>query len=281
MKRYIKKIYYYLKEKQAYKNSVSRLGITFSEYSRYVNNIIGEDNIINDTSLLGHRIKKITNYCYMQCIMEIFCDNIYRFTSKTTTPLIIDCGANIGLGIIYFKQLYPQAKVIAFEADAEIAKLCQYNIDQFKYNDVELHNAAIWHEDTTLTFLPNNSLGGKVVKEEDISEMYAVKALDLNRYVANRVDFLKIDIEGAEVSLLNGIKDNLHNVEIMFVEYHSTVGEPQQLDVLLKIILDAGFRYYIKEAYPLMPHPFIDKENKAKFAQGVFDLQLNIFCYRD
>ena len=49
-------------------------------------------------------------------LKEIFIENIYKQTLREK-PYIIDCGANIGMSVIYMKQLYPQAEIIAFEPD--------------------------------------------------------------------------------------------------------------------------------------------------------------------
>src|SRR5688572_3562695 len=46
-------------------------------------------------------------YELLHTYKELFEDEIYRFTAAHSSPLIIDCGANIGLSILYFKQLYP------------------------------------------------------------------------------------------------------------------------------------------------------------------------------
>lgn len=282
MKKFLKKVYYSCLEKHVYKREIRELGLSFSEYSEYVNSIIGRDDIVNDTLLFDKKIKKITNYCYVQCIMEIFKDEVYRFDTNSKAPYIIDCGANMGLSIIYFKRLYPNAKIIAFEADPNIYELCRYNIEQFQFKDVEIINAAVWTSEGTMSFRANDSLGGKLENSIEYStQSVSVKTLTLLPYLAETVDFLKIDIEGAEVDVLLHSKEALSNVRTMFVEYHSTVGEKQRLDELLSVLKDADFRYYIKEAYPVMHHPFLNHHNKEKFTDGVFDLQLNIFAYRE
>ena len=61
----------------------------------------------------------------------------------------------------------------------------------------------------------------------------------------------------------------------MFIEYHSLKSGEQELDVVLKIIKEAGFRYYVKDAINLKNYnPFFSQ------IPSVFDLQLNIFCTR-
>ena len=41
---------------------------------------------------------------------EIFIREVYRFASTNTSPIVLDCGANIGLSILYFTRLYPMLK---------------------------------------------------------------------------------------------------------------------------------------------------------------------------
>src|SRR6266487_3582389 len=53
---------------------------------------------------------------------ETFKYNQYRFTADTSAPFILDCGSNIGVSVVYFKTLYPQAKIIAFEPSPDTSK---------------------------------------------------------------------------------------------------------------------------------------------------------------
>ena len=89
-----------------------------------------------------------------------------------------------------------------------------------------------------------------------------------------KVDFLKIDIEGAEFVVLKDIENELYNVDAIFIEYHSMQNKKQNLHEILKIVQDAGFNYHIKEAYT-SKHPFM--ERNLNFGM---DLQLNIFCFK-
>lgn len=45
---------------------------------------------------------------------EIFFDEIYKFKTQKNNPIIIDCGANAGISILYFKKLYPNSEIIAY-----------------------------------------------------------------------------------------------------------------------------------------------------------------------
>ena len=89
----------------------------------------------------------------------------------------------------------------------------------------------------------------------------------------DRVDFLKLDIEGAENAVLPDIADELQNVEHLFFEYHSVNGREQQLGDLLNQVKKAGFRYSISGTHgPALP--FVQRANAN------FDLQMNVSCFR-
>ena len=76
-------------------------------------------------------------------INEIFNDEIYSIDHVQKAPLIIDCGANIGLSLIYFKLIRPQSKIIAFEPDIESFKTLKRNVSLHGFLDVILFNKAV------------------------------------------------------------------------------------------------------------------------------------------
>lgn len=216
-------------------------------------------------------------YWFLHSMEEIFCDEVYKFQSTKENPLIIDCGANIGLSVIYFKRLYPMSRIIAFEPDISLFERLKANIAGFNYQDVRLLRKGLWKTETTLSFLAEGTLGGRVIEGpsgSSRSDVISIDTVRLKDYLTDEVDFLKIDIEGAEYEVLLDCADSLKNVHFLFVEYHSTASESQKLDQVLSLISSSGFRYYIREASQNLKHPFVDKN------QNWFDLQLNIFCFR-
>ncbi|MEY3377413.1 MAG: hypothetical protein RLZZ328_438, partial [Bacteroidota bacterium] len=94
----------------------------------------------------------IRPYEVLKTYQEIFVEEIYKFESNKSHPVILDCGANIGISTIYFKTIYPNAIVHAFEPDANLFEILSKNIHTNGFKQVELHQAAIWTEHTTLSF---------------------------------------------------------------------------------------------------------------------------------
>jgi len=215
-------------------------------------------------------------YWFIHSLNELFAEEVYRFEPSAPDPLIVDCGANIGLSIIYFKRLSPAARIIAFEPDEEIFGTLKKNLAPFRFSGIELHQKAVWNATTQLRFFSEGTLGGRVVdgKKSSDQKIIKVEATRLRDLLNQAVEFLKLDIEGAEYEVLKDCADVLGNVKNLFIEYHSNAKQDQKLDEILRVASNAGFRYYIKEASVNIRYPF------TEFKKNGFDLQLNIFCYR-
>jgi FkbM family methyltransferase len=172
------------------------------------------------------------------------------------------------------KKQTPSARVIAFEPDEKNFKLLQANITSFQFEGVEIKQEAVWIENTVLNFSNSGSMSSKI--EEASQDGVNVKASRLKDILNTKVDFLKLDIEGAEYIVLKDIEEKLVNVENLFIEYHGTFSQNKELVEVLEMIERTGFKFYIKEAFTAYPHPFI----RAEKNNTVYDVQLNIFCFR-
>lgn len=224
--------------------------------------------------LLGKTIKVPDMASYMATYDEIFIKGIYEFESNNAEPIVFDVGANIGLSIVFFKSIHPDARIIAFEPDKVIFEYLKYNVGVFDLENVELINAAAWIEDTELEFLSDGADGGSI----DITSTKLttkVKAVELCSIMSqySKIDFLKMDIEGAENVVFPHCQVLLPRIESLFLEYHSKFNEPQQLDSLLKLLKINNFRYHI--------HPVLTSNRPFMQLDGYmdFDNQLNIFAW--
>lgn len=207
-------------------------------------------------------------------LKEIFVENIYQ-QKLPADAYILDCGANIGMSVIYLKNQFPEARIIAFEPDETNFNLLTKNIHSFGFSNVELRKEAVWNEQTTLLFSNESSMGSKVEKSAN-EKTIKVSATRLRDFIDRKVDFLKIDIEGAENVVLEDIADRLHFVNNMFLEYHGTFSQNGELTRMIEIITKAGLNYYIKEAASIYQTPF----DRMKNPNTNYDVQLNIFCFR-
>lgn len=132
---------------------------------------------------------------------------------------------------------------------------------------------AVWSSTTIRQFLSEGADAGRIITGSS-SQTIAIDAVRLKDYLSEPIDFLKLDIEGAETEVLRDCADSLSNVGNLFVEYHSFVGQNQTMNKLLDTLIDANFRVQIHSAFT-SSHPFLTIEQNLGM-----DLQLNIFAYR-
>ncbi|GAB6182728.1 FkbM family methyltransferase [Thermodesulfovibrio hydrogeniphilus] len=264
VKNMIKPLYHYLKN--PYEREFQRLYDKWGGVKRYER--------VNDVKFLRFKFDIPDLPSFIWQFKEIFVDEIYKFNSNSEQPVIFDCGANVGLSCVYFKRIFPNAKIIAFEADPIIADILKSNLLKNGINDVEIINKAVWVDYNGVEFSMEGADGGSIM--DDVNKV-KVESIRLKDFLEKeeRIDLLKIDIEGAEYDVLLDCKDSLGNVKNIFVEYHSWNSCPQKLSEILHILETNGFRYYI-ENIGKRRHPFLNHFRDAKM-----DLQLNIFGYRD
>ena len=252
--------------------------IISSSYKSYHNELTRLENtpryVPTTTKFQGRTIHIVDAATFLEGVDEIFHKSIYEFRSSKSKPYIIDCGANIGLSTIYFKQAYPDSKLVSFEPDPLIFECLQKNIANYSFDNISLFNKAVWSSETSLSFQCEGGYSGRIAKKGDLDNLTKVQTVRLGDFLNEDVEFVKLDIEGAETAVVKDCGDLLKNVRTMFVEYHSHINEEQDFHELLKVLSDVGFRYQIKEAYT-SPKPFLQRS----LMLGM-DLQLNIFAYR-
>ncbi|MBN1643755.1 MAG: FkbM family methyltransferase [Dehalococcoidales bacterium] len=123
---------------------------------------------------------------------------------------VVDCGAYVGGFTLYAAQIVgSEGKVICFEPDYESYKKLLDNIKINNFTNVIAINKGIWSCDRTLKFSTGHSSESSIVTNnvEPFNEVQVV-SLDneLKRRGIEKVDFIKMDIEGAEIEAVKGCK---------------------------------------------------------------------------
>lgn len=135
---------------------------------------------------------------------------ILRFLKEG--DLILDIGANIGWYSILFSKKFPQATIYSFEPIHETYKYLITNLMLNKANNVFPLNIGISEKDSfsTYYYFPEGSV---LASERNLIECSKAKkttckvtSLDtfINEQNINKIDFIKCDIEGAELSAITG-----------------------------------------------------------------------------
>lgn len=234
-----------------------------------------EDKKIKKISFGPFSVSYIRPYELLHTYRDIFENELYRFTTEKESPLIIDCGSNIGLSVIYYKQLYPKARIIAYEPDKSNFQVLTTNVESNRFTDIELNEAAVWITNGKITFQASESEASHIT--ESSTGGHSVRSVRLNDLLSTvaEVDFLKVDIEGAEWAVIRDCAENLHKIKNLFLEYHGKVEDTEKLTDLLQLVNQSGFKIYIRNAADNLDYPFVDKSTGT-----IYDVQLNLFCFK-
>ena len=221
---------------------------------------------IGNTNLIKCDFQFIDSESFIYQYLEIFQKEIFSFRTNSHKPRIIDCGSNIGISVCFFKKIYPNSRISAFEPDPEIFKVLEKNTKSFASEGLKLHNSAVWNKKGSISFKQNDSDGGKICQNGNTS----VKTVVLSEFLNEEVDLLKIDIEGAEKVVLPSIEDQLSNVDKLFLELHVSRDDLKLLEDTCSILRRNSFRYKIETVG--------DVSFKSFEKADTFEMQLNIYA---
>lgn len=173
------------------------------------------------------------------------------FEPKGEAPLILDGGANIGISVLEWKYRWPMARVICFEPDPAAFELLTTNIERNDVPGVRCVQAALADFDGTASLHGDLTRGGdgrgnsirQAWGQRKNSDSTEVRCLKISPYLQEPIAFLKLDIEGAEESVLKEASSSLDGVDAAYVEVHETdelvdINSRPRIEQLLR---DAGF----------------------------------------
>ena len=198
---------------------------------------------------------------------EIFVYQEYLFNTESRRPFIIDCGSNIGMSILYFKLIYPNSDIVAFEPDEKAFMYLKNNMETNNFNSVIINQKALSKSEGEIDFYYDienpGSLRMSSIRERLPKSKRKVKSVQLSTYITKNVDFLKMDIEGAELGVIEELSDagKLHYIKQMVIEYHHhLIGEDDVLSKMLRLLENSEFGYQIESslARPLKQREFQD-----------------------
>lgn len=171
---------------------------------------------------------------------EIFVRRLYEVAGLGATPYIIDCGGNIGLSVVWFKQQYSRATITVFEADPTIADVLEENMHTLGLQSVEVVRAAVGGVSGPVTFVADGTLSGRVSSEPGL----IIESVRLSNRIHRSVDLLKVDIEGGEFDLFKDMcaTGQINLVRNIVCEIHGSGEVQEQVAELWAALSDAGFR---------------------------------------
>lgn len=235
----------------------------------------------------GHPIFHLNETETQFMYKEIIKDDGYRLDNLqlSSTPTIIDAGANIGMFTLICSQLWPEAEIFAFEPIPEIFECLSANARMLNAEGIHLFNEGLSDLEgkLELTYYPFNTVmsgageSDHQILEAFLKEQYDISSLEgtenmdqvlkealdgielscsvrsisnlINNYNLDKIDLLKVDVEDWEEKIIDGIQDDhWTNIDRVIIEVHNKEG---RLNRIKKFLSEKGYIIEIEQTKEL------------------------------
>jgi FkbM family methyltransferase len=180
-------------------------------------------------------------------LMEIFYEGQYEHrVTVPARPMIVDAGANVGIATLWLLGRYPDATIHAFEPGSGNHRLLARNLEP--YPRVFAYRSALGSRDgeVDLTLSQHGAMHSTSVTAEARiagARTERVRCRTLAGFMAEhaieKIDFLKLDVEGAELEVVEGLGDRIADVRAIVGEVHERMVDPDAFYARLEA---AGYR---------------------------------------
>lgn len=143
--------------------------------------------------------------------------------------IVVDAGAYPGdYAVFASRKIGKTGKIICFEPDEINRSILKKNLEHEGKNNFIIIPKGLWNKNTRLTFKSSDGLHSTLFSKNGESKIEVVKLDDeLKKLGINKIDVLKMDIEGAEIEAIQGAIKTLrsNNVKVMIASYHMVEGK--------------------------------------------------------
>lgn len=156
---------------------------------------------------------------------------------------VLDVGANIGNHSLYFIE-EGFNKIHAFEPNARTSHLLQFNTDQFA--QIQVHNYGLSNQDAQLeAAIPLTNMGGaslQAIHGDEVERVtFEVKKFDNLKIASEPIGIIKIDVEGHEPEVIEGIRATLERDKPLVLFECNRKSEKTVADEVLAQLRSIGY----------------------------------------
>jgi len=178
---------------------------------------------------------------------EIYVDNLYFYEVLRESMNVIDVGAHIGMyTVLAAEKVGRKGKVIAIEPGPENYKQLLKNIELNKFKNVIPMNIALTdHKGREKLYIHPHSYGHSLLPSEDKTSSIDIFVRTLDNLLKERkmkqIDLIKIDTEGAELSVFKGAEKTLKanpNIKIIVAAEHY----PSEVEEVCQFLSKRGLK---------------------------------------
>ncbi|MCG8580170.1 MAG: FkbM family methyltransferase [Bacteroidales bacterium] len=185
------------------------------------------------------------NVRYLSLLKEIFISREYAdYFPFYQDAVVIDIGANVGFFSLFAaNNLGEKSQVIAIEPEKENYSVLTENT---KHEEkIKLINAAISSKSGHDYLYLKNSLNSSLMYAEKACKIEVqTQTLEevIGRYDLKRIDFLKIDCEGAEYEIIENLAPEIFKIiKVISLEFHDNRSSQECGNTIVELLERNGF----------------------------------------
>ena len=170
---------------------------------------------------------------------EVMVRDTYRIDLDPAPKFIVDAGAHIGLTARVFASRFPDARIYCLEVEERNAALASRNTSGCP--NVHVLQAGLWSDASTVAISNPAAATWSFRVHASSTGIPTFGVLDLMRqFNMPTIDLLKMDVEGAEVDVLETAPSWIDRVGVMMIELHDR-HRPACTAALSAAVANAGF----------------------------------------
>ena len=230
-----------IKNPKILKNSKSSKNNFLSDYLPRIIQIHHPNGI---KFLARPKFEDLARFCFAETIAKWEPIKIIHMSKK---GIFIDIGANTGYYTLNIASKLKESKIISIEADPNTFKILRKNCEINKFSNAEIYNIACSNYDGKIDFFKTEKHSGinsiLELSEQNNCTKISIKSNTLDNILNSRfkqIDWIKIDVEGAELSVLEGAEETLNHTKHIIIEVHEHIlqknnqSSQQIVDILKK-----------------------------------------------
>ena len=170
---------------------------------------------------------------------------------------VFEGGSAIGEDTVRIAEIVgPQGRVFAVEPDPENYRFLKVNVRDF--GNVETINKGVWNCRSLLHFQRGGTLGGHLSSNAlpRVCETIEVSVDTIDNITHNqKVDVIKLNVEGAEIEALEGASRTLEHAREILVSAHHIRNGKYTVAKIMNILKSRGF--YVRLVHGLLAHHYV------------------------
>ena len=174
-------------------------------------------------------------------------EEMYQLLDTDSISVAVDAGAYNGDTIkemrTYFKNIN---KIYAIEPDPKNCKKLTKLAQATDECDIQIFECALWDKNSSASFSSSNNRNSSLINASHERKEISVPTATLDTLVSEKIDFIKYDVEGAELEALSGSFNTIndHHPSLLISAYHKSEDIFSLINYMKK--MHESYKFYLR-----------------------------------